>query len=111
MELAQDNGTGNLQSRLGMRLYLRGHRTEDDGKGREFKPYIEANWLHNTRDFGVRMGDSLMTQDGARNIAQAKLGVQGQISPSLNMWGGTAVQVGDSGYHDTSVMLGVKYAF
>lgn len=107
----QDNGPGNLQSRLGMRLYLRGHRLEDDGKGREFKPYVEANWLHNTRDFGVQMGDTLMTQEGARNIAQVKLGVQGQISPALNVWGGTAAQVGDNGYHDTSVMLGVKYGF
>jgi autotransporter family porin len=107
----QDSGQGNLQSRLGMRLYLRGHRAEDDDTGREFKPYIEANWLHNTHEFGVRMNDVYVSEDGARNIAQLKLGMQGQISPALNLWGGTALQVGDSGYNDASAMVGVKYAF
>ncbi|NIF60694.1 autotransporter outer membrane beta-barrel domain-containing protein [Enterobacter sp. Ap-916] len=107
----QDSGQGNLQSRLGVRLYLRGHRTEDDGKGREFKPYVEADWLHNTKNFGVRMGDKLLNEEGVRNIGQLKLGVQGQISHDLNMWGGVAQQIGDKGYHDTSAMIGVKYGF
>ncbi|MEB6387819.1 autotransporter outer membrane beta-barrel domain-containing protein [Kluyvera ascorbata] len=107
----KDNSKGNLQSRLGMRLYLRGHRTEDDGKGREFKPYAEADWLHNTHFAEIRMGDTSIRQEGAANIAQLKLGVQGQISPSLNLWGGTTIQVGDHSYSDASIMMGVKYAF
>ncbi|WPU23956.1 autotransporter outer membrane beta-barrel domain-containing protein [Cedecea neteri] len=107
----QDSGQGSLQSRLGVRLYLRGHRQEDDGKGREFKPYVEADWLHNTKNFGVRMGDKLLNEEGARNIGQLKLGVQGQITHDLNMWGGVAQQIGDKGYHDTSAMIGVKYGF
>ena len=107
----KDSSKGNLQSRLGMRLYLRGHRTQDDGKGREFKPYIEADWLHNTHSAEIRMGDTHISQEGATNIAQLKVGVQGQISPSLNLWGGTAIQVGDRSYSDASVMLGIKYAF
>lgn len=109
--LVKDTSKGNLQSRLGMRLYLRGHRTEDDGKGREFKPYVEADWLHNTHFAEIRMGNTSIRQEGATNIAQLKLGVQGQISPSLNLWGGTAVQVGDHSYSDASIMMGVKYAF
>ncbi|UPQ74022.1 autotransporter outer membrane beta-barrel domain-containing protein [Kluyvera ascorbata] len=107
----KDSSKGNLQSRLGMRLYLRGHRTEDDGKGREFKPYAEADWLHNTHFAEISMGDTSIRQEGAANIAQLKLGVQGQISPSLNLWGGTAIQVGDHSYSDASIMMGVKYAF
>lgn len=107
----QDNGHGNLQSRLGVRLYLRGHRTEDDGKNREFKPYIEADWLHNTHVAEIRMNDSLISQEGAKNVAQLKLGVQGQISPALNIWGGTGLQVGNDGYSDASAMVGMKYAF
>jgi len=107
----KDSSKGNLQSRLGMRLYLRGHRTEDDGKGREFKPYAEADWLHNTHFAEISMGNTSIRQEGAANIAQLKLGVQGQISPSLNLWGGTAIQVGDHSYSDASIMMGVKYAF
>lgn len=107
----QDSGQGNLQSRLGVRLYLRGHRKEDDGKGREFKPYVAADWLHNSKNFGVKMGDTQLNEEGARNIGQLKLGVQGQISHDLNMWGGVAQQIGDKGYHDTSAMIGVKFGF
>ena len=107
----QDNGHGNLQSRLGVRLYLRGHRAEDEGKNREFKPYVEADWLHNTHAAEIRMNDTLINQDGAQNVAQLKLGVQGQLSPALNLWGGTALQVGNDGYSDVSAMVGMKYAF
>ncbi|MBB1200495.1 autotransporter outer membrane beta-barrel domain-containing protein [Enterobacteriaceae bacterium 89] len=107
----QDVNKGNIQTRLGVRLYLKGHSQLDDDKQREFKPYVEANWLHNTENFGVRMNGETVSIDGARNIAELKLGVQGQLSPALNLWGGTAVQIGDSGYSDTSAMVGVKYRF
>ncbi|MBV8042604.1 autotransporter outer membrane beta-barrel domain-containing protein [Pluralibacter sp.] len=107
----QDVNNGNIQTRLGVRLYLKGHSALDDGKSREFKPYVEANWLHNTERYGVRMDGETVSVDGARNIAQLKLGVQGQITPSLNIWGGTAVQIGDNSYSDASAMLGVKYRF
>lgn len=107
----QDVNNGNIQTRLGVRLYLKGHSALDDGKSREFKPYVEANWLHNTERYGVRMDGETVSVDGARNIAQLKLGVQGQLTPSLNVWGGTAVQIGDNSYSDTSAMLGVKYRF
>lgn len=107
----QDVNSGNIQTRLGVRLYLKGHSHLDDDQQREFKPYIEANWLHNSENFGVRMNGETVSVDGARNIAQLKLGVQGQLTPSLNLWGGTAVQVGDNSYSDASVMLGVKYRF
>lgn len=107
----QDVNNGNVQTRLGVRLYLKGHSHLDDDKQREFKPYVEANWLHNTERFGVRMNGDTVSVDGARNIAQLKLGVQGQLTPSLNLWGGTAVQIGDNSYSDTSAMLGLKYRF
>lgn len=107
----QDVNNGNLQTRLGVRLYLKGHSQLDDDKQREFKPYVEANWLHNTQRFGVRMNGETVSIDGSRNIAQLKLGVQGQLAPSLNLWGGTAVQIGDNSYSDASAMLGVKYRF
>lgn len=107
----QDAGNGNVQTRLGVRLYLKGHSAIDDGKQREFKPYVETNWLHNSEAFGVRMNGDTVSVDGARNIAQIKLGVQGQLSPSLNVWGGTAVQIGDNSYSDASAMLGLKYRF
>ncbi|MGL5965692.1 MAG: autotransporter outer membrane beta-barrel domain-containing protein [Kluyvera sp.] len=107
----QDIGNDNLQTRLGVRLYLKGHSSQDEGKQREFKPYVEANWIHNSQQYGVRMDGEEVSMSGTRNVGQLKLGVQGQLTPALNLWGGTAVDIGDAGYSDASAMLGVKYQF
>ena len=52
-----------------------------------------------------------MYQDGSRNIAEVKAGVEGQINSHLNVWGNVGVQVADKGYNDTSATIGVKWSF
>lgn len=105
------NGGSNILTRLGMRAFLKSHHAIDDGKNRTFEPFIEANWLHNTRSFGVKMNDAFISQAGTRNIGEVKVGVEGQLSTNLNAWGNVGVQVGDKGYNDSSAMIGVKYSF
>ncbi|GCH21132.1 autotransporter [Escherichia coli] len=107
----ESTGDDNVRTRLGVKTWIKGHNKMDDGKSREFSPFVEVNWLHNTRDFGTRMNGVTVHQDGARNIGEVKTGVEGQINPHLNLWGNVRVQVGDKGYNDTSSMLGVKYTF
>ncbi|AMH19021.2 autotransporter outer membrane beta-barrel domain-containing protein [Hafnia paralvei] len=114
----EDNGTrvnsegdGNVQTRLGMRAYLKSHHAMDEGKVRTFEPFIEANWLHNTRSYSAKMDDVRISQAGARNIGEVKVGVEGQINPRLNLWGNVGTQVGDKGYNDSTAMIGVKYNF
>ncbi|HID4133842.1 TPA: autotransporter outer membrane beta-barrel domain-containing protein [Pluralibacter gergoviae] len=104
-------GDGNIQTRLGIRTFLKGHNAIDDGKEREFQPFIEANWIHNTREFGTRMNGISIHQDGSRNLGEIKTGVEGKINPKLNLWGNVGVQLGDSGYSDTAAMIGIKYNF
>ncbi|UNK61500.1 autotransporter outer membrane beta-barrel domain-containing protein [Buttiauxella ferragutiae] len=104
-------GDGNVQTRLGVRTYLKGHNKIDDGKGRTFQPFVEVNWIHNTQSFGTRMDGVSLTQSGARNIGEIKTGVEGQLNSRLNLWGNVGVQVGDKGYSDASAMVGVKYSF
>lgn len=106
-----DDGRGNLQTRLGMKAYINGHHAIDDGKDREFRPFVEANWLHNTRDTRVRMDDVSNSLSGAKNAGEVKLGVEGQITPRLAVWGNVAQQVGDNGYSDTQGGLGVRYSW
>ena len=107
----ESTGDGNSQTRLGVKTWIKSHSQMDEGKSREFSPFVEVNWLHNTRDFGTRMNGVTVHQDGARNIGEVKAGVEGQINSHLNLWGNVGVQVGDKGYSDTSAMLGVKYTF
>lgn len=106
-----DETDGNLMTRLGVRAYMKGHSAVDEGKDREFQPFIEANWIHNTRDYGVKMAGVKDEMRGTKNIGEVKVGVEGQMSKRLNLWGNVAQQIGDEGYSDTSAMLGVKYSF
>ncbi|MWO14512.1 autotransporter outer membrane beta-barrel domain-containing protein [Escherichia coli] len=104
-------GDGNVRTRLGVKTWIKSHNKMDDGKFREFNPFIEANWLHNTRDFSARMDGVTTKQAGGRDIGEVKAGLEGQITSHLNMWGNVGVQVGDKGYNNTSAMLGLKYTF
>ncbi|AJJ63777.1 autotransporter outer membrane beta-barrel domain-containing protein [Yersinia aldovae] len=105
------DGNGNLMTRLGVRAFMNGHHSKDDGKDREFEPFIEANWIHNTKNFSTNMDGATVSQQGTKNIAEIKVGVEGQINKQLNTWGNVGVQVGDAGYNDTAAMIGVKYNF
>lgn len=104
-------GDGNIQTRLGIKAYMHTYSERDKEQDRAFQPFIEANWIHNSDDFGVSMDGITIKQDGAANIGELKLGVEGQINRHFNLWGNVAQQVGDKGYSDTAGMLGVKYLF
>nr|WP_246864813.1 autotransporter outer membrane beta-barrel domain-containing protein [Citrobacter freundii] len=105
------DGHGNVQTRLGVKTWIKSHHQMDNGKEREFQPFAEVNWLHNSHDFSTQMDGVNVRQDGAKNIAEVKVGVEGQVSPRLNLWGNVGVQVGDKGYNDSAAMVGVKWNF
>lgn len=107
------DGTGdnNVQMRLGGRVYLQGHSQRDKDNDRLFQPFVEANWIYNTKQFGVNLNDVALTQAGTRNIGELKVGVEGKLSRNLQLWGHVGQQMGDRGYANTTGMLGVKYAF
>lgn len=109
-EVKDDTG-GNLMTRLGLRGYINGHNALDDNNGRTFQPFVEMNWIHNTRDTRVTMNGVQNEMRGTRNVGELKAGVEGQITPRLNLWGNVAQQVGDQGYSDTQGTLGIKYVW
>ncbi|MEG2734531.1 MAG: autotransporter outer membrane beta-barrel domain-containing protein [Hafnia sp.] len=51
---------------------MKGHSKFDDGKNREFEPFVEVNWLHNTRTYSTRMNSVKVSQDGTRNVGEIK---------------------------------------
>lgn len=104
-------GDGNIQTRLGVKTFMSGYADQDKGKNRVFQPFVEVNWIHNTKDFGTTMDGIIVKQDGAANIGELKLGVEGQLNKNVNVWGNVGQQVGNNGYSDTAVMLGIKYNF
>ncbi|MBK0004499.1 autotransporter outer membrane beta-barrel domain-containing protein [Erwinia sp. S38] len=101
----------NVRSRLGMKAFAKGHSSQDQGAGREFKPFIETNWIHNTRNNSVSMDGVDVTQSGTRNIAEAKLGIEGDFNQQLRLTGTIGHQMGDHSWTDTSAAIGIKYSF
>lgn len=106
-----DDDKGNLQSRLGVKAYLRGHAQRDEGTGRLFQPFVEANWLHNTRNYAISMSETRSEVDGARNLAELRAGVEAKVNTRLHLWGNVGQQIGDNGYSDTQAVLGLKVLF
>lgn len=104
-------GDGNIQTRLGVKAFMNGYSNQDKGQDRVFQPFVEANWIHNTKKFGANMDGISVKQDGAANIGELKVGVESQINKQVNLWGNVGQQIGNKGYSDTAVMLGAKYNF
>ncbi|NTZ51530.1 autotransporter outer membrane beta-barrel domain-containing protein [Citrobacter gillenii] len=104
-------GDNNLQTRLGLRAHLRGHSKIDEAKNRIFQPFLEINWIHNTKKFGTRMDGMNVYQEGVSNIGEVKTGVEGQVSRKVNLWANVGVEIGDKGYSNTTAMMGIQYQF
>ncbi len=104
-------GDENFQTRIGLRASMMSHNVLDSGKDKEFEPFMEINWLHNTRNYSVRMNNTYDYLSGPRNTGEVKVGVDGKVSNHLNLWGNVAVQAGKEGYSDTKGMVGLRYMF
>ncbi|KAF1068505.1 MAG: Outer membrane protein IcsA autotransporter [Pseudomonas citronellolis] len=104
-------GNDSVQTRLGLRASVQNFFQTDDGTRQSYEPYAEVNWLNNSRDLGATMDNVRVNQDGARNIAEVKLGIEGQVTQRVSLWGNLAQQMGSNNYRDTGATLGVKVEF
>jgi len=109
--VVQGNGNDNIQTRLGIKATLSGQSHLDKGTERQFRPFVEGNWVNNTQQYGVRMDDITTSAQGTRNIAELKAGVEGNISKNIDLWVGVTQQMGDKSYSDTQGSLGGRYNF
>ncbi|NKE96668.1 autotransporter outer membrane beta-barrel domain-containing protein, partial [Pantoea agglomerans] len=78
---------------------------------REFQPFVEVNWLHNTKVYGVRMNEETDDVRGSRNIGELKTGVEGRLSRSLTGAIVFTQQAGGVGYRNSQGSLQVSYRF
>lgn len=107
----RDKGKGNIQSRVGVRMFGAGHAERDNNTAREFQPFVEVNWLHNTQSAGVKMEGNVVNQVGRRDIGEIKAGLEGRLSASTDIWFNVAQQIGSGDFADTQGMLGIKVKF
>ncbi|MCD7875694.1 MAG: autotransporter outer membrane beta-barrel domain-containing protein [Cloacibacillus porcorum] len=101
---------GNLMTRLGVRAYA-DIRSKDENKDYAFQPFLEQNWIHNTNEYALMMDDVMIYQEGAGNLGEVKLGIEGKIRKNLSYWANIGCQFGSDSYRNTVGMLGINYIF
>ncbi|NUU68277.1 autotransporter outer membrane beta-barrel domain-containing protein [Enterobacteriaceae bacterium BIT-l23] len=92
-------GGGDVQARLSLRGKL------NKGKQYIFEPFVEANWIHNTHDFGTMMNVVRVSLADARNLGEVKVDVESRLSNYLDAWGNVGLQMGDKDYSNSSVAM------
>ncbi|MDF0604411.1 autotransporter outer membrane beta-barrel domain-containing protein [Neisseriaceae bacterium TC5R-5] len=105
--LVESSGQNNLFSRVGLKLQQE-HTLATD---RVLSTSLEANWLNNSQAAGAILDGVESKQAGNRNIAELKLGMNGQVSKQFRLWGSIGQQLGSNSYRETALTLGFKYLF
>lgn len=111
----EHNGTwvtsnrNNVQTRLGARGYL--SNINSQASQNVVQPYLELNWIHNTKSYHVNMGGTEVSQDGAKDVGEVRIGMEANISRNTTLWFNVGHQVGSNSYRDTAAQFGLKYSF
>lgn len=69
----ENDANNNIQTRLGFRTFIRTQEKNSGPHGDDFEPFVEMNWIHNSKDFAVSMNGVKVEQDGARNLGKLNL--------------------------------------
>lgn len=56
-------------------------------------------------------GGATIERQGAKNLAEVKQGIDGQLNLNIGLWTNLAQQIDQYGYRDTRATLGLKYSF
>ncbi|HEB6950225.1 TPA: autotransporter outer membrane beta-barrel domain-containing protein [Salmonella enterica subsp. enterica serovar Hvittingfoss] len=100
-------GDGNVFSRTGVRMWLDKAVT----KTQRVQPFVEANWLHNTRDFCSSMNGVRDCLAGNRDQAEVLAGVTGDVSRNVAVTAQAGGQFGSKASRDLSGTLNVSVKF
>lgn len=98
-------GQHNITTRLGARLTMETSGTTN------FSPYLEANWVHNTKEYGVQWGEAESYIEGTQNQAELKFGAETFFTDSFSGYAQIRANWGGDGYNRQEGSLGLKYRF
>ncbi len=103
------DSTGNLMTSLGARAYFKRKPTGQEDRVAGIQPFVEANWIHTSHNPRVTMGEVHNDVQGVKDLAELKVGVEGQLTSRLTVWGNVSGQMGSDSYRNAQGMVGVKY--
>ncbi|MEO6855422.1 MAG: autotransporter outer membrane beta-barrel domain-containing protein, partial [Rhodoferax sp.] len=101
------SGTG-VTTRLGVRV----RADIKDGNGTTLtRPFVEVNWWHGPSSQSVVLDGATVRDALPSNRLETKIGVQGNVSKAVSMWGSIGLEVGGHQYTSGTAQVGVKYSW
>ncbi|GDX05312.1 hypothetical protein BSPA111_15030 [Buttiauxella sp. A111] len=101
----KSTGKNNVATRLGLRTAYSASTQAI------LKPFVELNWLHNSRPFGVSMNDVITHIDGMKDTVEMKTGISAKLANHLEGAIEANLQKGRNGYQSAGGMLTLRYDF
>lgn len=98
-------GTNNVRTRLGARAIL----TEEGND--HFNAFVEANWVHNTQEYGATISGVTVDQAGSRNQGEARIGVDWRLTQDISAWARVGASFGSDSYTEREGSIGIRYQF
>jgi autotransporter family porin len=92
-------------TRLGVRLM--GEYKKDNGN--ILRPFAVFNWWHDTASNTMKFDDIEAGSHQPEDRAELKIGLEGQVSPNLSLWGSLGAQSDFGDYHQGTLQLGLRY--
>jgi autotransporter family porin len=105
--LVHSKDNGGLVTRLGARLFHAPGSNTAPG----WLPFVEVNWWHNASGNAIAFDNTVVAQDGPKNRAELKVGMQAQVAKQWRIWGHLGFQQGDGGYRNIDGLLGARYTW
>ena len=101
----KNSPASSVTSRVGVRAYPLGN----DATTSPVRPYVEANWLHNSGSAKATVGTSTFQATPMRDAAELRIGVTGNVRESWQVAGELFGQAGNGGQRGYGGMLNVGY--
>ncbi|WP_312537923.1 autotransporter outer membrane beta-barrel domain-containing protein [Achromobacter mucicolens] len=101
----KNSPASSVTSRVGVRAYPLGN----DAATFPVRPYVEANWLHNSGSAKANVGASTFQATPMRDAAELRIGVAGDVRESWQVSGELFGQAGNGGQRGYGGMLNVGY--
>lgn len=98
------NKASGVQTRLGARLY--GELAQNRAG---VTPFVEVNWLYNNVDNKIDINHDRLSSTIGENVGEVKIGLQGNMTDRLHVWGHFGGQSGSDGFKRAEVQLGLGF--
>lgn len=105
--VVREFGRNNVQSRLGVRLDRRSSASATASP----EPFIEGNWIRNSRIFGSQLNGVAVSQQGGRDTGEIRTGVKGGINRHVHLSGLISYQAGGHGYSEAGAQMNLSVSF